>query len=68
MMIKHVIKRQLDDFGDLLVAPIAWCGHEIDFMEWRFEDAQHVAMAAGKSTKPCKRCVREIVDTLAVEL
>jgi hypothetical protein len=67
MTVRHVIKLEYDD-GVKLPQPVAWCGRKIHSMEWRFVDAHHVAMAAGGSQQPCKRCVRAIIKTLEVEL
>lgn len=64
---RHVTKYEYTD-GIKLDNPIAWCGHAIQWHEWHFNDAQHVALANGGSVQPCKLCVKEIIDALSVEL
>lgn len=46
----------------------SWCGRDLDFHEWAFQDAQHMALTAGGSIKPCKACVKSIIKELQKEL
>lgn len=64
-MSRHVIKYEYDD-GKKLQRPTAWCG--ADGVGWMFQDAQHVALSAGGTIQPCKRCIKAIIKELEKEL
>lgn len=66
-MSTHVIKYEYKD-GIKLDSPISWCGAPISNMEFLFQDAQHVALNVGGSTKPCKDCIKAIINELNEEL
>lgn len=65
-MSRHVIKYEYDD-GVKLKAPESWCGIYIKD-GWKFNGAQHVALSAGGSIQPCKRCIKAIIKNLEMEL
>jgi hypothetical protein len=65
-MSRHVIKYKYND-GVKLKKPEAWCGKLLD-NNFAFQDAQHVALAAGGSIQPCKNCIKKIIKALEVEL
>ncbi len=46
----------------------SWCGRDLDFYEWAFEDAQHLALVGGGSVETCKDCVKSIINELSKEL
>lgn len=66
-MARHVIKYEYDE-GSKLKFPISWCGKELKSREFKFLDAQHVALAAGGSVQPCKNCIKAIIKNLEKEL
>lgn len=66
-MTTHVIKYEYDD-GKKRDIPTVWCGRKINWPSWCFEDAQHVALAAGGSIAPCQSCIKAIIKALEVEL
>lgn len=66
-MSTHVIKFTHDDGYELLF-PILWCGREINYNVFQFQDAQHVALSVGGSIAPCKNCIKAIIKTLSKEL
>ena len=65
-MIRHVIKYEYSD-GIKLKNPEAWCGRLLG-NEFAFLNAQHVALAAGGSVRPCKNCIKKIIEALESEL
>ena len=65
-MIRHVIKYEYKG-GVKLRSPASWCGMEL-FSDFAFQDAQHVALAAGGSIQPCKKCIKAIIKALESEL
>lgn len=66
-MVRHVIKYEYDE-GARLKHPISWCGKELKGYDFKFSDAQHVALAAGGSIQPCKNCIKAIIRNLEKEL
>jgi hypothetical protein len=67
-MPKHVIKYEYDD-GVKLAKPVLWCGRKSSGKPaWRFQDAQHVALAVGGSVQSCKDCIKAIIKQLSEEL
>ena len=66
-MSRHVIKFEYCD-GVKLVLPEVWCGRKITGFDFMFNDAQHVALAAGGSIQPCKSCIEAIISELKKEL
>lgn len=66
-MKRHVIKLEYED-GKKLQSPIVWCGREVGFSAWLFQDAQHVALSVGGSVAPCKNCIKAIISELSKEL
>jgi len=67
-MAKHVIKYEYDN-GIKLSQPTVWCGAKVNrSYNWIFQDAQHVALSAGGSVQPCKKCVKAIITQLQAEL
>jgi hypothetical protein len=65
-MVRHVIKYEYND-GVKLKNPEAWCGKLLN-NDFAFQDAQHVALAAGGSVQPCKKCIKQIIKALESEL
>ena len=61
-MIRHVIKYEYSE-GVKMPAPVSWCGKAL-VNEFAFQDAQHVALSAGGSAQPCKKCIKEIIKAL----
>ena len=66
-MPSHIIKYEYND-GVKLQVPEVWCGREIKYPSWLFQDAQHVALAVGSSMQPCKACIKAIIKQLEREL
>lgn len=66
-MSKHVIKYEYHE-GTKLKKPVLWCGGKANSFDWYFQDAQHVALAVGGSTAPCKNCIRAVIRQLQKEL
>ena len=66
-MSRHVIKYEYDD-GVKLRFPVSWCGRELKTHDFKFNDAQHVALAVGGSIQPCKKCIKAIIKNLEKEL
>ena len=66
-MSKHVIKYTHKD-GEELRQEEYWCGRLRKSYQWRFTDAQHVALAVGGSAQPCKNCIKAIIKELNKEL
>lgn len=62
-MPRHVIKFEYED-GKKLSKPTLWCGEKSPENNWFFTDAQHVALAAGGSIQPCKKCIKAIIKEL----
>ena len=62
-MTNHVIKFEYED-GKKLTNPVLWCGETRPANKWNFVDAQHVALAAGGSIQPCKKCIKAIIQEL----
>jgi hypothetical protein len=65
-MARHVIKYEYND-GVKMPHPMSWCGRAL-VNEFAFQDAQHVALAAGGSIQPCKKCIKKIIKALEQEL
>jgi len=67
-MIRHVFKYNYGDDNKLGMA-VMWCGRKSSGKEFKFQDAQHVALAAGvTSITPCKSCINAIIRALEKEL
>jgi hypothetical protein len=67
-MKRHVIKHEYNN-GEKLLSPELWCGKTSEPNQWMFQDAQHAALAAGKSSiAPCKNCIKAIIKQLQAEL
>jgi len=64
---RHVIKYEYKD-GKKLKYPTLWCGGAHRRLCFVFQDAQHVALAVGGSTAPCKNCIKAIIKQLEKEL
>lgn len=60
---RHVLKYDHEN-GEALAKPVFWCGADDNGMEFYFMDAQHVALSAGGSIAPCKKCVNAIINKL----
>lgn len=66
-MARCTIKNQ-NTYGMQVLRSTSWCGRYLDFDEWAFEDAQHLALVGGGSVQPCKSCVKAIIKELEKEL
>lgn len=62
-MIAHIVKYRHKD-GVKLHIPTLWCNSDYDGCSFVFMDAQHVALAVGGSTQPCKNCIKAIIKEL----
>ena len=67
MPVRHVVKFDHED-GKELKKPILWCGAIYRYPSFTFLDAQHVALSAGGSIAPCKKCIKAIIRELEKEL
>ncbi len=63
--IKHITKYEYSD-GVKLQVPEMWCG--VKESGWRFQDAQHAALASEGSARQCKKCLKAIIKALSVQL
>ena len=66
-MSRHVIKYEYRD-GEKLGRPVFWCGREMEYKQFAFTDAQHLALSVGGSVQPCKNCIKAIIKELEKEL
>jgi hypothetical protein len=67
MGVNHTVKQTHSD-GKEMADVVYWCGRLGSRYDWRFADAQHVALSAGGSQQPCKNCIKAIIKQLEIEL
>jgi hypothetical protein len=63
----HVIKLTHEE-GVVLNIPTLWCNQLPAYLDWYFQDAQHVVLSVGSNILPCKKCVKGIIKELEKSL
>ena len=65
---KHIVKYDYKDGVKLAKHEReTWCGHNPEWTDWLFQDAQHALLSIeqGSLQAPCKECLKAIINVAA---